>query len=469
MTLLASAAAWLLSTRPGHRIEGDFLEREQAFKADSWLLNQAVNNTIAEERARAALALGRVGGQVAQDRLVKMLRDSAPSVRANAAFGLGLLGDVAYGATPDSEAAEALLQRLDDPERNVVAYAVEALGRMRWKAAAVRLTRTPAPLVFTLTALARIDDERLLPWMGGRLRSTDQDIRWAAVVALNRLEAPCAEETQRYMINLVTRDQNNFVRAAATRALGRCEPSEEVKTAMGVALGDRDPKVRCEAAAAIAAWGDPTLTSWLDPLTRDENPIVQRQALAAAVRLEPGLRESIEAQIGPLDFEEAPETPVPTIRSDDQVPDFEPPELQAVARTQGRQLVIETTEGELPIELDYELAPLAAERFYRLATAGAFELREVSALRPNGYVQVAAKEFARQKLVAQRNQQPFLRGSIGMVPIDGRFDAAEFFIALTPLPFLDGKATNVGRLLSGDDILDKLGTKVRVLAVRRPR
>lgn len=469
MTLLASAAAWLLSTRPGHRIEGDFLEREQAFEADSWLLNQAVNNTIAEERARAALALGRVGGQVAQDRLVKMLRDSAPSVRANAAFGLGLLGDVAYGATPAPEAAEGLLQRLDDPERNVVAYAVEALGRMRWKAAAVRLTRTPAPLVFTLTALARIDDERLLPWMGGRLRSTDQDIRWAAVVALNRLEAPCAEETQRYMINLVTRDQNNFVRAAATRALGRCKPSEEVKTAMGVALGDRDPKVRCEAAAAVAAWGDPELTTWLDPLTRDENPIVRRQALAAAVRLEPGLRESIEAQIGPLDFEEAPETPAPTIRSDDQVPDFEPPELQAVARTQGRQLVIETTEGELPIELDYELAPLAAERFYRLATAGAFELREVSAMRPNGYVQVAAKEFARQKLVAQRNQQPFLRGSIGMVPVDGRFDAAEFFIALTPLPFLDGKVTNVGRLLAGDDILDKLGTKGRVLAVRRPR
>jgi cyclophilin family peptidyl-prolyl cis-trans isomerase len=131
--------------------------------------------------------------------------------------------------------------------------------------------------------------------------------------------------------------------------------------------------------------------------------------------------------------------------------------------------VIETTEGELPIELDYELAPLAAERFYRLALSGAFELREVSAMRPNAYIQVAAKEFAQLKLVAQRNLQPFLRGSIGMVPIDGDFDSAELFITLTPSPFLDGRATNIGRLLTGDDILDKLGTKARILAIRRPR
>jgi hypothetical protein len=132
----------------------------------------------------------------------------------------------------------------------------------------VRLTRTPAPLVFTLTALARIDDKRLLPWMGGRLKSTDQDVRWAAAVILNRLQAPCDDESRQSMINLVTRDQNNFVRAAAARALGRCEPDEEVRTAIGSALTDRDPKVRGEAAEAVGAWGDPELVEWLDPLAR---------------------------------------------------------------------------------------------------------------------------------------------------------------------------------------------------------
>lgn len=469
MTLLAASAAWLLSTRPGHKIEGDFLKREQAFQADSWLLNQAINAPVAEQRARAALALGRVGGDVAFERLVKMLRDPAPSVRRDAAFGLGLLGDVGYGASPKQSAAEALIRALDDDERSVVAYAVEALGKMRWAPATVRLTRTPAPLVFTLTALARIDDERLLPWMGGRLRSSDQDVRWAAAVALNRLAAPCADETGQSMVKLVTRDQNNFVRAAAARALGRCEPTEEVKTAIGAALSDRDPKVRGEAIGAVADWGDAELVEWLDPLARDPNPVVQRQALAAIIQLEPALRPAIEDQIGNLGLAAAPPMPKPTVQPADRVPDFEPPELQQIARTQGRELVIETTEGEFPIELDYEQAPMAAERFYRMATAGAFELRPISAMRPNGYVQAAAKEFAQQKLPAQRNQQPFLRGSLGLTPIDGQFDAAELFITLTPAPFLDGRATNIGRLLSGDDILDKLGGKVRILAIRRPR
>ena len=467
MTLLAVAAGWLLSTRPGHRIEGDFLVREQAGDADLWLLGQAANNPVAEERGRAALALGRIGGVVAVERLGKMLSDPAPSVRAMAAFGLGLAGDVEYGATPDPKAAEALIAALDDSERNVVAYAVEALGKMRWKPAAVRLTNTPAPLVFTLTALTRIHDERLLPWMGGRLKSSDQDVRWAAAVALNELEAGCDAALARSMVNLVTRDQNEFVRAAPARALGRCRPDDEVKTALGTALTDRDPKVRGQAAEALAAWGDLELAEWLDPLTRDENPLVQRQALQAAVRLAPALRSQLEAQLGPLQLDAAPPAfPKPTLRPAEVVPDFEPPELQQIARTQGRRLVMETSEGELPIELDYDQAPLAAERFFRLAVSGAFELQTVAALRPNGYLQFAARDFAAQKLLAQRNQRPFLRGSLGMVPIDGRYDSPELLIALTPLPFLDGRATSFGRLLAGDDILDRLGPGARILAIR---
>ncbi|MEZ5361241.1 MAG: hypothetical protein R2748_02590 [Bryobacterales bacterium] len=71
MTLLALAAGWLISTRPGHRIEGDFLEREQAFRIDDWLLVQATTNTIAEQRARACLALGRIGDPAGRPALIR--------------------------------------------------------------------------------------------------------------------------------------------------------------------------------------------------------------------------------------------------------------------------------------------------------------------------------------------------------------------------------------------------------------
>ncbi|MEZ5391791.1 MAG: hypothetical protein R2724_02680 [Bryobacterales bacterium] len=67
------------------------------------------------------------------------------------------------GREPDQQAADALLAALGDDERQVVAYAVEALGRMRWKAAAEALTQTPAPMVYTLTALARMNARELIP------------------------------------------------------------------------------------------------------------------------------------------------------------------------------------------------------------------------------------------------------------------------------------------------------------------
>ena len=41
----------------------------------------------------------------------------------------------------------------------------------------------------------------------------------------------------------------------------------------------------------------------------------------------------------------------------------------------------------------------------------------------------------------------------------------ELFIALTPLPFADGKYVNFGRLTSGDDLLDTLTIEATVVSV----
>jgi cyclophilin family peptidyl-prolyl cis-trans isomerase/HEAT repeat protein len=83
-------------------------------------------------RARAALAIGRVGMVEGVKPLTIALSDTAPSVRAQAAFALGLIG------RPDG--GEPLRRALADPDLMVRGRAAEGLGLI-----AAQLTPTEAP------------------------------------------------------------------------------------------------------------------------------------------------------------------------------------------------------------------------------------------------------------------------------------------------------------------------------------
>ena len=174
MALLALAAGYVLLTRPFHRIEGDFLEREDRRAVDEWLLSQ-FQNPVAEERARACLALGRIGDPATLDVLIKALQDDAASVRGAAAFAVGVMEDAEaladLGREPRREAAEALLPLLADEERAVAAAAVEALGKLGFEDLAQKLTETAAPYPISLTAVARLHAIELTPWIAERLKS----------------------------------------------------------------------------------------------------------------------------------------------------------------------------------------------------------------------------------------------------------------------------------------------------------
>ena len=458
MALLALAAGWLFTSRPGHRIETDFLTREQQRQIDVWLIGQARSNPVAEERARACLALGRIGGNEASARLVEALNDPAESVRAYAAFGLGLIGDRDWmqGREPNAAAAHALAGALQDEDRRVVTYAVEALGKMRWRRLARAIAATPAPLAVTLTALVRMDGARFADWMTNATRSDDQDIRWAATVALEELEAPVTEEMTKAYLRLA-KDRNDFVRAAVARGLSRLEPQDEVFKALHILSKVRDPKIRFEAVRSLGRIADAEHTAALEEAVSDENPLVRAEA-------ERSIRALVEDLADPL----PPRDPSPTAAPLDEEPlRFEFSELPGISRTIRRRLILETSVGEFEITLDYDNAPLAAERFYRLATSGAYDGAVFGQVRPNGYVQAApAKRMG--PLIPEFNTQPFLRGSMGMVRAGPDADSAEFFIAATPLLFADTRYTNFGRLVSGDAILDRITPGTRITTIREP-
>lgn len=458
MGLLALAAGWLLTTNPAHKVEIDFLAREQQRTLDVWLIDQARSNTVAEHRARACLALGRVGGDDARARLIECLRDPIANVRAEAAFALGLFADrdAMAGREPDALAAQELTLVLRDEDRRVVTYAVEALGKMGWRRASRAVSATPAPLAVTLAALVRMEDVRFADWMASATRSDDQDIRWAATVALEELAAPVTEDLTKAYLRL-SRDRNAFVKAAVARGLARLEPNEDLFAALEKLATDKDPKIRFEAVRALGQIADADHTAGLEAAVSDENPVV-RAAAELAIR---SLVEDVDQTLPPRD-------PAPSRAPlDDAAPIFELRELGEIARTVGRRLILETTIGEFEIALDYNHAPLSAERFYRLASAGAYDGAPFGVVRPNGYIQAAPNEAA-GPLLPELNAQPFLRGSMGMVRAGPDADSAEFFIATTPLLFADSRYTNFGRMVSGDGILDRITPGTRILSIRVP-
>lgn len=81
-------------------------------------------------RARAALAMGRLGEPSAAGRLAPLLSDPSAYVRATAAFALGILG----GAIPAEDAAR-LTEALGDEDPRVRGRAAEALARSQGESA----------------------------------------------------------------------------------------------------------------------------------------------------------------------------------------------------------------------------------------------------------------------------------------------------------------------------------------------
>ena len=422
MLLLAAAAGWLVLTRPVHRIEGDFLQREDRSVADAWLLEQ-LQQPVAETRARAYLALGRIQGRSAAGLLVQGMADPAASVRAAAAFAAGNVFDARLGGGPPERAVtEALTTLLADDERLAVTRAVGALGKMQGPAAAAGIVRSAAPIATSMTALIRIEARDAKDFVLEYLDSDDQDSRWAAALAASYLRLAGDGAIRARLLPLLS-DDNEFVRAAALQASARTDPDEQLVELIRANLEHADAKVRFEAANALERLAGEAGGS--------EPPAA-----------EPALKQA----------------PLETVRH----PLLEGADYQRVAKTIGVRLRMSTSLGDFDIELDYDQAPLTSEHFRRLALEGAFDGTRFFAVRPNGY---AAAGAGMQLIRSELNPKPFLRGSLGLLR-QGGASGGGFFLCTTALPLADGRYVNFGRLVSGDRRLDSIAVGASVHSIR---
>ncbi len=149
----------------------------------------------------------------------------------------------------------------------------------------------------------------------------------------------------------------------------------------------------------------------------------------------------------------------------------------AVAQDAENILVIDVAaaagDGIVEIELLPDLAPNHAARLKELARAGAYDNVAFHRVIEGFMAQTGDVEFgnvdafanggagtggsALPNLVAEFTDEPYVKGIVGMARA-GDPDSAnsQFFIMLAETPSLNGAYTVLGRVLSGQDVIDRI-------------
>lgn len=225
-----------------------------------------------ELRERAALALGRLPleghGEGVTRALVEALGDESASVRAAAAFALGLRADPA--------SADGILEHWRDPEPGVRARLIQAASRidedrlrasilaaMRHPLAAVREAAVTAPHAWGVDAevdLALAEVASRLPVgdpraerMGIPPRSLEEPgVVWRALFTLARRGA----EAGRDAFHIHCQDADPLARLFAVQGLAKLEAHDAGRLALEAAMADTDWRVPVEAARGLGAYGD---------------------------------------------------------------------------------------------------------------------------------------------------------------------------------------------------------------------
>jgi len=168
-------------------------------------------------------------------------------VRWAAAKALGQIGD--------PQATPALIQALQDKDRDVRRAAAEALGQ--------------------------IGDRQAIPALIEALKDEDEGVRRAAAEALEKIGDPQATPA----LIQALQDKDRDVRRAAAKALGKIGDRQAVP-ALIEALKDEDEGVRRAAAEALEKIGPPAVPALIQAL-RDEDRDVREAAAEALMRLTP--------------------------------------------------------------------------------------------------------------------------------------------------------------------------------------
>jgi cyclophilin family peptidyl-prolyl cis-trans isomerase len=475
--VLAWAESGLESADPGlHAMAAYALAREVKPEAAE-PLRPLLADADPWVRGWAARALGQVGDRFDLDRLRPLLADPDPGpiVRALGA-AQRLVADAK--AAPPEDWRPRILELVADPRPGVRTTAIEvsaawlldeALGDELARLAEDGASRE-RELAFV--ALAEGGDPRaaaLLPRMArdrdpvlraraaeiaGLFRSAelletlaaDAAARVRAAALETRLELPSVEPLPRIVAALDDRDPG-----VRTVALGWLEENprlemEVLLRALAAARRDRLDDARLAAVRALAARAEAeplergAIVAELEGLAGAGEYLVRRQAAQALT----GLGREAPA-LGAVDDRRS----VQTYR-------------EIVQRTRApRTVEIVTERGTFAVELDCPQAPLTCLNFLQLAGQGFYDGVVFHRVVPDFVVQAGDPRGdglggPGYSIRDEINLVRYRRGVLGMALSGPDTGGSQFFVTLSPQPHLNGGYTAFGRVVRGEDVLDRI-------------
>jgi cyclophilin family peptidyl-prolyl cis-trans isomerase/HEAT repeat protein len=428
-------------------------------------------------RSLAARAVGRVGDRSDLERLAPLLGEEAIGPVVQALRSARRLVSTGLAAPPAGWTAR-LLALIEDPRPGVRLSAIETAGAWgRDQALGVALvSRFEAAKgrerELALLALAAARHPRAPDLIGTASGSEDTVLRRRAAAAAGLLE-------DRVVLERLVADEAPAVRGAAFGELLRLEDLGRLAR-VGQALEDPDPVVR--ATAFEWAQENPVVpvVGLLAALGgMGETDVVEAQlaalgALEARARAEPDEREAVVAALRLLaegaDFVlrgRAGEALVALEEAPPAVGPVASPRRLAVYRDlvrrawPRRSVRLSTSRGEIDLRLECRQAPLTCLNFLQLVGVGFYDGLTLHRVLPDFVIQGGDPRgdgyggpgyMIRDEI----NRLRYERGRVGMALAGPHTGGSQFFITLSPQPHLDGGYTIFGRVVAGEDVLDRI-------------
>ena len=388
----------------------------------------------------AIRAMGRIGDAAGEPALMKLLYSKGlnPMVRAETLLALG---DSAADVSVD-----AFVDFLGDPAPVVRLAALQGFAKREDDTFLTVLSGLdPDPHWSVRAGLATIlatkDAERALPRLTPMLTDSDSRVIPAVLTALTRIKAPGVDKI---LIERLGSD-DVAIRASAAANLGDAKPDGGVDVLLeAYKRGEADLVFDTRAAAidALSKYGAPALPALRNALT-DKDWAVRVKAAELLKKADPTI-ETAQA------MRPAPDAPASL---------YDDPAL--LNPTVSPHVFIETDKGTIEIELDVLDAPLTCENFMTLARKGYFDGLTFHRVVPNFVVQGGdprgdGEGGPGHTIRDELNQEPYLRGTVGMALSWKDTGGSQFFITHSPQPHLDARYTVFGRVVSGMEVADRL-------------
>lgn len=429
---------------------------------DSLLANSQTPPTVLTE---AACALGKIKTAAAREALARFLTRVVEGPRTDDAIGEALLsigrstarGDIApimkwttstndeirWRATwalfrpRDPAAVPALVKLAGDRSAEVRSWAVRGLGKPQADSASIS-NRAEGALIAALRdddrrvrteairALATFNDSAAVALLVGALDSKDS---WVSVSAAEGLARARAGWTIPSLLAAARNPQSCALRATAMRTLNAFAKAEARAAAADMA---NDSISYCQGAAV--------------QLLRDTMPTVgrgggraPRRPVTPPARPMEEYRAIVERWIVPAYLG----APLPRARW-------------------------ETSRGAIELELYAADAPLAMEAFERITNAGTLVGTEFTRVVPNFVDQQATiRDAAVQR--DEVNRHRLTRGNLAWASAGLDTGRPGYTLNHTPQPHNEGDFTSLGRVVAGQDVVDRIELGDRIVSARLSR